>query len=114
MRDGTFYYSSLLTRYLRSFEIEEEVYYVFPPHVPILVCTQVDVTKTKLQDVPQGPVLSTTDRRARDYSWMGWMHGMCELQLRIIGHLLIDEEMITFAEHYLLTDNVIYICLMGP
>ncbi|KAG5631153.1 hypothetical protein H5410_002870 [Solanum commersonii] len=64
----SFLYGSLLTRYLRALEIEEEVYDVYPPRAPHLVYHLVDVTKTKAHNPSQGKVLSTSDRQAEDDS----------------------------------------------
>lgn len=73
----------------------------------------VDVTRTKVHD-PYGPVLIVIDSQARDDSWMGHMFGMVELQLQISGRPVTEEEMDTLADLYLLTDNTIYMCWMGP
>ncbi|KAH0709064.1 hypothetical protein KY284_010491 [Solanum tuberosum] len=80
-----FCYGSIITRYLQALLIEEEVHDVCPPRPPHLVCHLVDVTRTKVHDPSQGPVLTAIDRQARDNSWMGRMFGMAELQLRIGG-----------------------------
>ncbi|KAG5590026.1 hypothetical protein H5410_040540 [Solanum commersonii] len=47
-------------------------------------------------------------------SRMGRLFGMAELQLRIGGRLMIEDEMATLAEHYPLTDSVMYLFRMGP
>ena len=70
-------------------DIEEKVHNVYPLFTPHLVCHLVDVTKTKAQDVSHRLVLSNTDRKAQDDSWIGRMYGMGELQLRISGHTLL-------------------------
>ncbi|KAG5630615.1 hypothetical protein H5410_002332 [Solanum commersonii] len=62
----------------------------------------------------QGQVLSAADRQAWDDSSMGHMFGMAELQLRIGGHPMTEDEMETLVEHYSLSDSAMYICRMGP
>ncbi|KAH0632964.1 hypothetical protein KY284_035750 [Solanum tuberosum] len=109
-----FCYGSLLTRYLRALEIEEEVHDLCPPRAPHLVCHLVDVTKTKVHDPSQGKVFSTVDRQTRDDRWLGQMYGMTELQLPIGGHSVTEDEMATLAERYHLTDSAMYMCWMGP
>uniref|UniRef100_M1DZ68 Uncharacterized protein n=1 Tax=Solanum tuberosum TaxID=4113 RepID=M1DZ68_SOLTU len=44
------------------------------------------------QDMSHGPVLSALKRQVRDDSWMARMFGMAELQLRIRGRHVTDEE----------------------
>ncbi|KAG5629970.1 hypothetical protein H5410_001687 [Solanum commersonii] len=77
------------------------------------VCRLVDVTRNKAYDQSQGKVL-TANRQAWDDSLMGRMFGIDMLQLRIGGRLVTKNKMATLAEHYPLTDSVIYMCQMGP
>uniref|UniRef100_M1DUF4 Uncharacterized protein n=1 Tax=Solanum tuberosum TaxID=4113 RepID=M1DUF4_SOLTU len=81
---------------------------------PHLVCRLVDVTRTKGHDPSQGPVLTAIYRKSRDNSWMGRMFGMVELQLRIGGRQVTEDEMATLVEPYPLTDSAMYMCRMGP
>ncbi|KAH0729564.1 hypothetical protein KY290_000694 [Solanum tuberosum] len=111
------YYGSIITRYLRALQIEEEVHDVSPPpplRAPHLVCRLVDVTRTKAHDPSQGPVLTIIDRQAPEDSWLGRMFGMAELQLQIGGRQVTEDEMATLAERYLLMDSAMYMCRMGP
>uniref|UniRef100_M1DZV0 Uncharacterized protein n=1 Tax=Solanum tuberosum TaxID=4113 RepID=M1DZV0_SOLTU len=52
--------------------------------------------------------------QARDDNWMGCMYGMVELQLRIGGHPVTEEMMVTWVERYPLRDSTMYMCRMGP
>ncbi|KAG5610716.1 hypothetical protein H5410_021997 [Solanum commersonii] len=45
---------------------------------------------------------------------MGRMFGMTELQLRIGGGSVTEDEMATLAERYPLTDSAMYMCRIGP
>uniref|UniRef100_M1DRW3 Uncharacterized protein n=1 Tax=Solanum tuberosum TaxID=4113 RepID=M1DRW3_SOLTU len=105
---------SLLTRYLHTLEIEKVVHDVCPYRAFHLVCHLVDVTKIKAKVASHGPMLPTTDMQARDDSWMGSMYVMDELQLRIGGHLMTEDEMAMLVERYPLMDNSMYICRLGP
>ncbi|KAG5605589.1 hypothetical protein H5410_027081 [Solanum commersonii] len=110
-----FCYGSIINRYLRALQIEKEVRDMCPPpHVPHLVCCLVDVTRTKAHDPWKGPMLNVINRQARDDSWMGCMFGMAQLQLRIGGHSMTVDEIVTLAECYPLTDSAMYLCWMGP
>ncbi|WMV41274.1 hypothetical protein MTR67_034659 [Solanum verrucosum] len=100
-----FCYGSIITRYLRDLRIEEEVHDV---------CRLVDVTRTKAHDPSQGPVLTAIDRQVCNDSWMENLFGMAELQLRIGGRPVTEDEMATLAEHYPLTDSAMYLCRIGP
>ncbi|KAH0765489.1 hypothetical protein KY285_001360 [Solanum tuberosum] len=110
----SFCYGSIINRYLWELLIEEEVHDVCPPRAPHLVCHLVDVTRTKAHDPSHGPVLTAIHRQARDDSLIGRMFGMAELQLRIGGRPVTEDEMETLAEHYPLTDRAMYMCRMGP
>uniref|UniRef100_M1DBI3 Uncharacterized protein n=1 Tax=Solanum tuberosum TaxID=4113 RepID=M1DBI3_SOLTU len=46
--------------------------------------------------------------------WMGRMFGMADLQLRVGGRPVSEDEMVTLAERYPLTDSAMYLCQMGP
>ncbi|KAH0754512.1 hypothetical protein KY290_024782 [Solanum tuberosum] len=59
-------------------------------------------------------MLTVIDRKAHDDSWMGRMLVMAQLQLRIDGHPLSEDEIVTLAECYPLTDSAMYLCRMGP
>ncbi|KAG5614945.1 hypothetical protein H5410_014769 [Solanum commersonii] len=72
---------------------------------PYLICNIVDVTRTKALNMSHGSVLSSHDRQARDDSVMACRFGMTELQLRIGGHLVTDEDMETLADCYLLIER---------
>lgn len=58
-------------------------------------------------------MLTVIDKQAPDNSWMGCMFGMAELQLRIGGRSVTENEMETLAERYHLTDSAMYMCWMG-
>ncbi|WMV40894.1 hypothetical protein MTR67_034279 [Solanum verrucosum] len=57
-----------------------------------------------------------TSRQKEFYlgSWMGRMFGMTDLQLRVGGRPVSENEMATLAERYPLTDIAMYLCRMGP
>jgi hypothetical protein len=109
-----FCYGSMITRFLRMSEVEEEVHDLSAPRAPHLVCKLVDVTKTRGQEAAQGQVLSVADRQARDESWMGRMFGMAELQLQIGGRPVTANEMVELADRYPLTDSAMRMCRIGP
>ncbi|KAG5598817.1 hypothetical protein H5410_030187, partial [Solanum commersonii] len=56
---------SLLTHFLHSLGIDEEVHDVFLPRKSHLVGQLVDVTKTRAQDMSHGIFLSTRDCQLR-------------------------------------------------
>ncbi|KAG5571445.1 hypothetical protein H5410_061211 [Solanum commersonii] len=66
-----FCYGTLLTRYFCAQDTVKEAHDVCPPRAPHLVCLLVDVTNTKAQDASHGPVLSVTDRQAKDDCLLG-------------------------------------------
>ncbi|KAG5584924.1 hypothetical protein H5410_045358 [Solanum commersonii] len=73
----------------------------------------VDVTRTKVLDTSHSPILSTQKWQTRDDSVMARMFVMEELQLRIGGHPVTDNEMETLAERYPLTENAAYLYRVG-
>ncbi|KAH0655199.1 hypothetical protein KY285_030081 [Solanum tuberosum] len=104
----------LITRFLRAGGMEEEELDMNVARTPYLICNMIDVTRTKALDTSHGPVLSAQERHARDDSVMSRMFGMVELQLRIGGRPVMDNEMETLAERYPLTESATYICRIGP
>ncbi|KAH0724938.1 hypothetical protein KY284_000803 [Solanum tuberosum] len=100
------------------YELRRKFMMCAPPHHPLraphLVCRLVDVTRTKAHDPSQGPVLTIINRQARDDSWLGHMFGMAELQLQIGGRQVIEDEMATLVERYLLKDSAMYMFRMSP
>ncbi|KAH0644731.1 hypothetical protein KY284_032615 [Solanum tuberosum] len=104
----------LITRFLREEGIEEETMDMTVAYHPDLTGKLVDVTRTKALDTSHGPVLSAPERQARDDNVMARMFGMAELQLRIGGHPVTDEEMETLADRYLLIESAAFLCRSGP
>ncbi|TMW95216.1 hypothetical protein EJD97_009233 [Solanum chilense] len=105
---------SATPRYLHSLLIDEEVNDVFPPRAPHPVCLLVDVKRNKVHHPYQGPVLTVIYRQALDDSWMRHMFRMMELQLRIVGSPVTEEEMDALSNRYPLKDSDMYMCQMGP
>uniref|UniRef100_M1DQQ1 Uncharacterized protein n=1 Tax=Solanum tuberosum TaxID=4113 RepID=M1DQQ1_SOLTU len=71
------------------------------------------MTKTNVEDMSHGSILSSVDWQERDDSWMGRMLGMVELHLLISGFPLTDVEMEELVERYLLRDSSMYMFRMG-
>ncbi|KAG5594768.1 hypothetical protein H5410_036000 [Solanum commersonii] len=94
--------------------MEEEELDMNVVRAPYLICNMIDVTWTKALDTSHRPVLSAQERHARDDIVMAHMFGMVELQLRIRGCPIMDNEMETLAERYPLTESATYICRIGP
>ncbi|KAH0688947.1 hypothetical protein KY289_016305 [Solanum tuberosum] len=109
-----FCYRGLITRFLRTEGIEEETVDMTIAYHPDLMGKLVDVTQTKALDTSHGPVLSAKKRQACDDNDMARMFGMAELQLRIGGRPVTDEEMETLADHYSLIESVAFLCRSGP
>ncbi|KAH0689203.1 hypothetical protein KY289_016561 [Solanum tuberosum] len=86
-----FYYGGLITHFLRAEGIEEET---------------VDMTIAYHSDL--------TERQACDDSVMARMFGKAELQLRIGGLPITDEEMETLADRYPLIESAAFLCRSGP
>lgn len=107
-------YRILLTRYLRTLEIEEECQDLTAKDYPHLVCHLVDVTKVKAPEPEQGPIMTNAVRQARDDSWMGRMFGMAEMQLRLGGRPATEEEMAALPSRYPLTESAMHMCRVGP
>ncbi|KAG5600906.1 hypothetical protein H5410_032276 [Solanum commersonii] len=93
-----FYYGGLITRFLRARGIEEEVIDLTITFHPNLTGKLVDVTKTKALNTSHRSVLSAQERQPRDDSVMARMFGMAELQLRIDGRPVTDDEMESMAK----------------
>ncbi|KAH0646412.1 hypothetical protein KY284_034296 [Solanum tuberosum] len=83
-------YGGLITHFMRVEGIEEET---------------MDMT------VAYHPNL--TERQARDDSVMARMFGMAELQLRIGGRPVTDDEMETLADRYPLIESAAFMCRSG-
>ncbi|KAG5594823.1 hypothetical protein H5410_036055 [Solanum commersonii] len=83
-------------------------------HIQKLTGKLVDVTRTKALDTSHGPVLYAQERQARDDNVMARMFGMVELQLRIEGRSITDEEMENLADRYPLTKSAAALCRIGP
>ncbi|KAG5614643.1 hypothetical protein H5410_014467 [Solanum commersonii] len=109
-----FYYGGLITRFLRAEGIEEETMDITVAYHPDLTGKLVDVTQTKALNTSHGPILSAQERQACDNSVIARMLGMAELQLRIRGCSVTDEEMETLADRYSLIENATFLCRSGP
>uniref|UniRef100_M1DN14 Putative plant transposon protein domain-containing protein n=1 Tax=Solanum tuberosum TaxID=4113 RepID=M1DN14_SOLTU len=109
-----FCYEGFITRFLRARGIEKKVVDLNIVFHPKLTGKLVDVTRTKALDTSHGPVLSAQERQAHDDSVMERMFGMAELQLRIRGRLVTDEEMENLADRYPLTKSTTALCKTGP
>ncbi|KAH0679319.1 hypothetical protein KY284_020404 [Solanum tuberosum] len=109
-----FCYGGLITRFPRIEGIEKKEVDMTVAYHPDLTGKLVDVTRTKALDTSHGHVLSSQERHARDDSVMAKMFGMAELQLRICGCPVTDEEMETMAERYPLTESAPFLCGTGP
>ncbi|KAH0679294.1 hypothetical protein KY284_020379 [Solanum tuberosum] len=94
--------------------IEEENVDMTVAQHPDLTGKLVDVTRTKTLDMSHGPVLSAPDRQARDDSIMARIFCMAEMQLRIGGRPVTDDEMETLADRYPLIDSAAFLCKSGP
>ncbi|KAH0758007.1 hypothetical protein KY290_021500 [Solanum tuberosum] len=108
-----FCYGGLITRFLRAEGIEEETVDMTIAYHPDLTGKLVDVTRTKALDTSYGLVLSAQERKARDDSVIARMFGMAELQLRIRGRPVTDEEMETLADRYPLIESAAFLCRSG-
>ncbi|KAG5585727.1 hypothetical protein H5410_046161 [Solanum commersonii] len=71
------------------------------------------MTKTNVEDMSHGSILSSVDWQERHDSWMGRMFHMVELHLLISGFPLTNVEMEELVERYLLRDSPMYMCRMG-
>ena len=60
-----------------------------------------------------GPILSASDRQARDDNIMSHMFGMAELLLRICGRPVTNDKIEALTNHYRLVDSVTSICKTG-
>ncbi|KAG5581986.1 hypothetical protein H5410_052613, partial [Solanum commersonii] len=109
-----FCYGGLITHFLRAEGIEEEALDMTVAYHSNLMGKLVDVTCTKTLDTYHGHVLSAQERQARDDSVMARMFGMKELQMRIGGRPVTDEEMETMAKRYPLTESAAFLCQTGP
>ncbi|KAH0712076.1 hypothetical protein KY289_008035 [Solanum tuberosum] len=109
-----FCYGGLITRFLRAEGIEEETMDMTVAYHPNLTSKLVDVTRTKALDTSHGHILSAQEKQAHDDSVMARMFGMAELQLRIGGRPVIDEEMATMVERYPLTESAAFLCRTSP
>ncbi|KAG5581078.1 hypothetical protein H5410_051705 [Solanum commersonii] len=108
-----FCYGSLITRFLKAQGIKEEVVDLTIVFHPNMVGKLVDMTRTKELDTSHEPILSAQERQAHDDNVMARMFGMVELQLRIGGCLVIDDE-IKMGERYPLIESVAFLCRTGP
>ncbi|KAH0757758.1 hypothetical protein KY290_021251 [Solanum tuberosum] len=109
-----FCYGGLITHFLRAEGIEEEAVDLTVAFHPDLTGKIVDVKRTKALDTSHGLILLAQELQFRDDSVMARMFGMAELQLRIGGCHVTDEEMETLADHYPLTDSAAFLCRIGP
>ncbi|KAH0712175.1 hypothetical protein KY289_008134 [Solanum tuberosum] len=109
-----FCYGGLITHFLRANGIEEEVVDLTVAFHPDLTGKIVDVTQTKALDTSHGPVMLTQEWQARDDSVMARVFGIEELQLRIGGRPVTDEEMVTLVDRYPLTESANFLCGTGP
>ncbi|KAG5594766.1 hypothetical protein H5410_035998 [Solanum commersonii] len=107
-------YRGLISHFLRAQGIEEEALKLTIVFHLNLMGKLVDVTRINVLDTSHGLVLSAQERQARDDSVMERMFGMAELQLRIGGRPITDEEMETMAKRYLLTESIAFLCRTGP
>ncbi|KAG5572939.1 hypothetical protein H5410_062705 [Solanum commersonii] len=85
-----FCYGGLITHFMRDKGIDEET---------------VDMTVAYHPDL--------TERQTRDNSVMVRMFSMAELQLRIGGRPVTDEEIETLADRYSLTESAAFLCRSG-
>uniref|UniRef100_M1DNY0 Uncharacterized protein n=1 Tax=Solanum tuberosum TaxID=4113 RepID=M1DNY0_SOLTU len=108
-----FCYGGLITCFLRAEGIEKEAVDITVAYHLDLMGKIVDVTRTKALDTSHGPVLSAQERQARDDSIMAKMFGMAELQLRIGGRSVTDEEIETLVDRYLLIESAAFLCRSG-
>uniref|UniRef100_M1DXH1 Putative plant transposon protein domain-containing protein n=1 Tax=Solanum tuberosum TaxID=4113 RepID=M1DXH1_SOLTU len=109
-----FCYGGLITHFLRTQGIEEESCDLTIAFHPNLTGKLVDVTRTKALDTTHRHVLSAQERQVCNDSVMERMFGMAELQPRIGGRSVTNEEMETMAECYPLTESAIFLCRTGP
>ncbi|KAH0776742.1 hypothetical protein KY290_008153 [Solanum tuberosum] len=109
-----FCYGGLITRFLRSEGIEEETEDMTVAYHPDLTSKLVDVTRTKALDISHRPVLFAQERQSRDDSVMARMFGMVELQLRIGGRPVTEDELETLVDRYPLIDSVAFLFKSGP
>ncbi|KAH0676051.1 hypothetical protein KY285_023852 [Solanum tuberosum] len=100
--------------FLRIEGIKEEELDMNITRAPNLTGNMVDVTPTKVLDTSHVPILLAQERKAQDDSVMAHMFGMAELQLRIGGRPITDNEMETLAKRYPLTESAAYFCRIGP
>ncbi|KAG5615025.1 hypothetical protein H5410_014849 [Solanum commersonii] len=98
----------------RNEGIEEETIDMIVAYHPNLTGKSVDVTRMKALDTSHGLVLSAQERQARDDSVMARLFGMAELQLRIGGRLVTDDEMETLVDRYSLIGSATFLCKYGP
>ncbi|KAH0669688.1 hypothetical protein KY289_024181 [Solanum tuberosum] len=101
-------------KFLRIEGIKEEELDMNITRAPNLTGNMVDVTPTKVLDTSHVPILLAQERKAQDDSVMAHMFGMAELQLRIGGRPITDNEMETLAKRYPLTESAAYFCRIGP
>ncbi|KAG5610679.1 hypothetical protein H5410_021960 [Solanum commersonii] len=92
---------------------EENVDMTVAQH-PDLIGKLVDVTHTKTLNTSHRPILSVLDRQDRDDSIMARMFGMADLQLRIRGRPITDDEMETLADCYPLIDSAAFLYKSRP
>ncbi|KAG5590020.1 hypothetical protein H5410_040534 [Solanum commersonii] len=109
-----FCYGGLITHFLRAEGIEEETVDMTVSYHPDLTGKLVDVTRKKALDTSYGPVLSAQERQACDDSVMARIFSMAELQLRIEGQSVTDDEMETLADRYPLIESAAFLCRYGP
>ncbi|KAH0754611.1 hypothetical protein KY290_024881 [Solanum tuberosum] len=103
----------LITHFLRAQGIDKEACDLTITFHPNLTSKLVDVPRTKVLDTSHGHVLSTQERQGDD-SVMARMFGMAELQLRIGGGHVTDDEMETMEERYPLTESAAFLCKTIP
>ncbi|KAG5615804.1 hypothetical protein H5410_015628, partial [Solanum commersonii] len=109
-----FYYGGLITYFLRAEGIEEETVDMTISYHRDLTGKLVDVTRTKALYTSNGLILFAQERQARDDIVIARMFGKAELQLRIGGCLVTDEEIETLADRYLLIESATFLCKSGP
>ncbi|KAG5594110.1 hypothetical protein H5410_035342 [Solanum commersonii] len=95
-----FCYGGFITHFLRGQGIQEENVDMIVAQHSDLTGKLVDVTRIKTLDTSHGPVLSVPDKQNRDDSIMACMFDMAELQLRIRGRPVTNDEMKTLADRY--------------
>lgn len=90
-------FANFLTQYLRHEEVEEEPEFDHTIDQPL---RQTDITSLRLKEETAITSLTSTERNARDDSFMAHLYGMMDLQLRIGGRKVTSEERTELEHQY--------------